>query len=337
MHARNGGGCTVNRSSLGYLWRLGAVWVGLATAPMTWADPVSAVDVLREGGCGGTMPAALPLRHTAMLDRAAAQWATGHALPASAESNGYRGDSTAGVHISGPDMATLQLLRRSACRIVAARQMHDIGMYRRGLDTWIVVASFYRVAPQMPAATGTWVAPPASAAPVPPVAAAQKPVPAPAAPVYTPPPKPAPVAATFSPSLATRALQLINDVRARGTHCGDELFGPAPPVSLSGTLDDVARGHASDMAQKNYFEHVDPAGQSPADRVRAVGYQEKLVGENIAFGPKSVEEVVQGWLDSPGHCENIMDPRFAEMGIGLAEGHAKHGLYWVQVLAQPRA
>ena len=91
------------------------------------------------------------------------------------------------------------------------------------------------------------------------------------------------------------------------------------------------------MAQKNYFEHVDPAGQSPADRVRAVGYQEKLVGENIAYGPQSVEEVVQGWLDSPGHCENIMDPRFAEMGIGLAQGHAKHGLYWVQVLAQPRA
>ena len=305
--------------------------------PMTWADPVSAVDVLREGGCGGTMPAALPLRHTAMLDRAAAQWATGHSLPASSESNGYRGDSTAGVHISGPDMATLQLLRRSACRIVAARQMRDIGMYRRGLDTWIVVASVYRVAPEVRAASGTWVVPPASAVPVPPVAAVQKPVPAPA-PVYTPPPppKPAPVA-TFSPSLATRALQLVNDVRARGTHCGDELFGPAPPVSLSGTLGDVASGHATDMAQKNYFEHVDPAGQSPADRVRAVGYQEKLVGENIAFGPKSVEEVVQGWLDSPGHCENIMDPRFAEMGIGLAEGHAKHGLYWVQVLAQPRA
>jgi len=132
-------------------------------------------------------------------------------------------------------------------------------------------------------------------------------------------------------------LQLVNDVRARGVHCGDELFGPAPPVTLSGTLAGVALGHASDMAEKNYFEHVDPAGHSPADRVRAVGYSEKLVGENIAFGPKSVDEVVQGWLDSPGHCENIMDPRFAEMGLGLAAGRAKRGLYWVQVLAEPRA
>ena len=50
----------------------------------------------------------------------------------------------------------------------------------------------------------------------------------------------------------------------------------------------------------------------------------------------TAEEVVQGWLDSPGHCENIMDPRFAEMGIAYAAGHAKRGLYWVQVLAAPR-
>jgi uncharacterized protein YkwD len=330
----------VNRASFGGWWRLGALWVALVTAPTTWADPVSAVEVLRAGGCGGIMPAAPPLRHTALLDRAAAEWATGHSLPSSSESSGYRGDSTAGVHIRGPDSAALQLLRGSACRIVAAPRMRDIGIYRRGLDSWIVVASFYRAVPEVRAsqpagpATGTWVPP--RSAPVPPVASVPRPSPAPT-PVHTPPPAPktAPVA-TFSPALASRALQLINDVRASGTHCGDELFGPAPPVSLSGTLGDVAHGHAIDMAEKNYFEHVDPAGQSPADRVRAVGYKEKLVGENIAYGPKSVEEVVQGWLDSPGHCENIMDPRFAEMGIGLAQGHAKHGLYWVQVLAEPR-
>ena len=74
------------------------------------------------------------------------------------------------------------------------------------------------------------------------------------------------------------------------------------------------------------------------DRVRATGYAETLVGENIAYGPKSVPEVVRGWLDSPDHCENIMDPRFREMGIALAQGSGrKHGLYWVQVLAAPKA
>jgi uncharacterized protein YkwD len=91
------------------------------------------------------------------------------------------------------------------------------------------------------------------------------------------------------------------------------------------------------MAQNDYFEHNDLHGNTPADRVRAAGYQETLVGENIAYGPKTVDEVVQGWLDSPGHCENIMDPRFGEMGLGYATGYdSKRHLYWVQVLAAPR-
>ena len=93
------------------------------------------------------------------------------------------------------------------------------------------------------------------------------------------------------------------------------------------TLAGVAFGHATDMARHNYFEHEDLAGHSPADRVRAVGYREKLVGENIAYGPKSAEEVVQGWLESPGHCENIMDPRFAEMGIAYAAGQASGAVF----------
>jgi uncharacterized protein YkwD len=312
---------------------------GLAATPATWADPLSAVEVLRAGGCGGVMPAAQPLRHNPMLDRAAAEWAMGQSLPAASERNGYRGDFTAGLHISGPDATTLQLLRRSGCRMVAGREMRDIGVYRRGLDSWIVVASAYRVLPGVQASAGApIVAPPASswdtpATPVPALStppAVARALPSETARAVLPTP-------ALSPALATRALQLVNDVRARGTHCGDELFGPAPPITLSGTLANVALGHASDMAEKNYFEHVDPAGQSPADRVRATGYSEKLVGENIAYGPKSVDEVVQGWLDSPGHCENIMDPRFVEMGIGLAPGHVKRGLYWVQVLAEPRA
>lgn len=138
--------------------------------------------------------------------------------------------------------------------------------------------------------------------------------------------------------MAARALELVNRARARGAQCGKQSFGPAPPLSLSGTLDGVALGHATDMAVHDYFEHQDLSGESPADRVRAAGYHEKLVGENIAYGPQSVEEVVKGWLASPGHCENIMDPRFAQMGIGLAPGRAsRRGLFWVQLLAEPRA
>jgi len=300
------------------------------------------------------MPAAQPLRHNLFLDRAAADWALGWSLPAASVENGFPGNRTAGVHISGPESSTVQQLRQVGCRIVAAREMRDIGLYRRGLDTWIVVASIYRLPSGMTASTGTWTpaapnwSPPAAPRPgaLPPpapsdswdtpaaTAHAVAPTP-PRAPTHLAAAKPTPT--SLSPTLASHALELINQVRSRGTHCGDEMFGPAPPVTLSGTLDEVALGHANDMAEKNYFEHVDPAGHSPAERVRATGYQEKLVGENIAYGPKSVDEVVQGWLDSPGHCENIMDPRFAEMGIALAPGRAKHGLYWVQVLAEPKA
>ena len=132
----NGGSYTVSRSSYSHLWRLAVLLAGVAATPATWADPLSAVEVLRAGGCGGVMPAAQPLRHNPMLDRAAAEWAMGQSLPSASERNGYRGDFTAGLHISGPDSATLQLLRRSGCRMVAGREMRDIGVYRRGLDSW---------------------------------------------------------------------------------------------------------------------------------------------------------------------------------------------------------
>lgn len=281
----------MNRGSLRHPWRLWVLLGGLCAPLATWADAVSAVQLLREGGCGGILPPARPLHHSTPLDRAAEQWAAGRSLAAATQLSGYQAESKSGLHITGPQSSMVQLLRRSSCRTVTSQDLRDIGVYQRGLDTWIVLASPYEM-------------PVRSQAPV----------------------------------LATRTLQLINEVRARGTRCGERAFAPAPPVTLSSTLASVALGHAADMAAHNYFEHEDLAGRSPADRVRAVGYREKLVGENIAYGPKSADEVVRGWLDSPGHCENIMDPRFAEMGIGYAPGQvSKKGLYWVQLLAAPRA
>jgi len=281
----------VNRLSHLRLWRLAVLLGGLSAALISQADAVSAVQLLREGGCGGILPAAQPLHRNPLLDRAAEQWAAGLSPAAAAAHGGYQAEATAALHIAGPDASTVELLRRANCRTVSDRRLRDIGVYHRGMDTWLVLASAYAL-------------PASSQAPV----------------------------------LATRALELVNEVRARGTRCGEHSFGPAPPVRLSVTLADVAYGHAADMARHGYFEHEDLAGRSPAERVKAVGYREKLVGENIAYGPKSADEVVRGWLDSPGHCENIMDPRFAEMGIAYAAGRAsRRGLYWVQLLAAPRA
>ena len=264
---------------------------GSSTAMHSRADALAAVQMLREGGCGGTLPPAPPVRRSAQLDRAAEKWAAGSSPAAAADRSGYEAETTASLHIRGPESSTLQLLRQSGCRTLMNKDLRDIGVYRRSADTWIVMGAAYAIP-----------------------------------------------AAKQAPVLASRALQLINEARARGMSCGEKLFAPAPPVKLSGTLGDVASGHARDMAQHDYFEHQDLAGHSPADRVRAVGYREKLVGENIAYGPKSADEVVQGWLHSPDHCENIMDPRFAEMGIAYAPGQsARRGLYWVQLLVEPRA
>jgi len=309
----------------GRLWGLALVIAGLLATQAARADAMSAVQVLRAGGCGGILPAARPLRRDRQLDGAAAQWATGQSLQDAAGHSGYASGSIAGLHVSGPNDAIFQLIRRSECPTVMDLGLRDIGVYQQGAEAWIVLAP----------ATTLRVAPPQSAPPGP---SDRQPGWA----VLTPrqqsrPNDPAPANAA-APSLATRALELVNDVRARGTQCGRRQFAPAPPLALSGTLSGVAFGHANDMAEHNYFEHQDLAGQSPADRVRAVGYREKLVGENIAYGPEAIEDVVRGWLDSPGHCENIMDPRFVEMGIAYATGRvARRGLYWVQVLAEPRA
>ena len=270
-----------------------AAWIltaGFAMTSGVHADALSAVQVLREGGCGGLMPAAPPLRHSAVLDHAAEQWAHGLALSAAMQNGDYPADVSTGLRVGGSDSDMIRVLRRSSCRIVSSRDLQDIGVYRRGSDNWLVLSSHYTLPDR-----------------------------------------------SHAPALAARALELINQVRASGTRCGQRSFAPTSPVTLSPTLATVAFGHAADMAEHDYFEHEDLTGRSPAQRVRDGGYQETLVGENIAYGPKSIDEVVQGWLDSPEHCENIMDPRFAQMGIAYAPGKlSRRGLYWVQLLATPR-
>jgi uncharacterized protein YkwD len=132
-----------------------------------------------------------------------------------------------------------------------------------------------------------------------------------------------------------RVLELVNRARSLGRTCGREHFPSAGPLFLSPLLNGAARSHARDMARRDYFEHRAPDGSEPKDRVRRAGYRPRLVGENIAFGPESAEEAVAGWMASPGHCANIMDPRFSEMGVAVVQGRKRGHFYWVQNLAQP--
>jgi uncharacterized protein YkwD len=92
------------------------------------------------------------------------------------------------------------------------------------------------------------------------------------------------------------------------------------------------------MATHQYFDHRDHRGRLPMERTQEVGYFGSVIGENIAYGPSTPQEVVEGWLASPEHCQNMLDARFTEMGLAFAAGHGERrpGLYWVQELGLPQ-
>jgi len=136
--------------------------------------------------------------------------------------------------------------------------------------------------------------------------------------------------------IRSRVVALVNEARSQGRRCGSERFAAAPPLRISSELTDAADEHARDMVRRKFFEHRGSDGSQPKDRVKRAGYRSKLTGENIALGPESAEEVVAGWLKSPGHCANIMEPRFQDIGIGLASGRKRGQIYWVQEFGAPR-
>jgi len=139
-----------------------------------------------------------------------------------------------------------------------------------------------------------------------------------------------------STTVHARVVDLVNAARSKGRKCGSSKFTAAPPLIESRELTEAAAGHARDMARKRYFDHRGTNGSQPKDRVLRTGYQPRLTGENIAFGPESAEEVVAGWLASPGHCANIMDSRFRHIGIGLGVGRGRGQIYWVQSFGAPQ-
>ncbi|MEV4640995.1 CAP domain-containing protein [Actinoplanes sp. NPDC049548] len=122
-----------------------------------------------------------------------------------------------------------------------------------------------------------------------------------------------------------QALRLVNEHRRRGG-CDD--------LTADRRLIAAANRHAADMARRGYFAHEDGNGDRAGERVRAAGYEWSRYGENIARGQDSVYEVVDGWMHSPEHRENIMDCRLHQVGLGLAFSPDRTP-YWVQDFATP--
>lgn len=130
------------------------------------------------------------------------------------------------------------------------------------------------------------------------------------------------------------AFTLINELRSQPRQCGNKSMPAVDPVVYDAELGRAAQGHADDMNVNNYFEHDSLDGRSFADRIEATDYSGSPAGENIAMGFQSASDVVNGWMKSPGHCLNIMDVEFDEMGFGFAShvdpGYSVPVTYWVQ-------
>ncbi|GKV65791.1 MULTISPECIES: CAP domain-containing protein [unclassified Sporosarcina] len=102
------------------------------------------------------------------------------------------------------------------------------------------------------------------------------------------------------------------------------------PLQIDAALQKSAKQKSADMAKNNYFSHTSPTYGSPFDQMKMNGITYRAAAENIAMGQRSAQEVVTGWMNSPGHRENILTPGFTHIGIG----HDANGNYWTQQFIQ---
>jgi uncharacterized protein YkwD len=143
-----------------------------------------------------------------------------------------------------------------------------------------------------------------------------------AAPLEAPP-------ASQAAAVGARVLALVNDARAGRRRCGWKRFDPVAPLAPSDALRSAAAAHAADMAARSVMGHAGSDGSTPAMRATRAGYDWREIGENVASGQATAEQVVSEWLGSPHHCANIMSPDFTEMGVAFAASAS--GVYWAQV------
>ena len=140
-------------------------------------------------------------------------------------------------------------------------------------------------------------------------------------------------------NFASEALQRINTYRASGASCGTAgYFPPATALRWNTPLINSATGHSKDMVTHNYFSHTGSNGSNAGQRDTAAGYSWWGWGENIAAGQTSVASVVGAWMASPGHCANIMNAKFRDVGLACVKGTSSntYRTYWSMELGTPR-
>ncbi|MCF3128965.1 sigma-70 family RNA polymerase sigma factor [Streptomyces olivochromogenes] len=131
--------------------------------------------------------------------------------------------------------------------------------------------------------------------------------------VVTPPTQAAPS------GTVAQVVALVNKERANAG-CG--------PLTEDSQLDKAAQGLSDDMAARNFFDHTDPDGRDPGQRITAAGYRWSTYGENIAQGQQTPASVMDSWMHSPGHRANILNCSFKNIGVGVHNGSG--GPWWTQ-------
>ena len=131
---------------------------------------------------------------------------------------------------------------------------------------------------------------------------------------------------TQSDAFAARVVELVNIERAAvGLNA----------VAWNQTLAEQATQYACEMIHYDFFDHINPVTRSTlAARANEFDYNYLVIGENLAAGQRSPEQAMRDWMDSPGHRQNILDPRFVELGVGVRIG-GDYGVYWVQEFGLP--
>ncbi|MFF7130114.1 CAP domain-containing protein [Streptomyces sp. NPDC016566] len=131
----------------------------------------------------------------------------------------------------------------------------------------------------------------------------------------TPPSTPKPTATASG--VVARIVALVNAERSKAG---------CSALTLNSTLTKAAQAHSQDMAAHQNMSHTGSDGSSPGDRITSAGYSWSAYGENVAYGYSTPEQVMAGWMNSPGHRANILNCSFKEIGVGLAQPNS----YWTQ-------
>ena len=113
---------------------------------------------------------------------------------------------------------------------------------------------------------------------------------------------------------AEQILNLVNEDRAA--------VG-LPALSFNQTLNSAALAKAQDMLKNNYFAHISPSGTKPWEFFRALGYNYAYAGENLALNYSDEYDLINSWMNSPKHRENILSPNYSDLGLAVVNNHGK--------------